>query len=37
MTNESVSFGDVMCVALVIVSCALSILAFVIGNRGGSK
>lgn len=37
MTNGSVSCDDLLCVALVIVSCALSILAFIIGNRGGSK
>ena len=37
MTNGSVSCGDVLCVALVIVSCTLSILAFIIGNRERSK
>lgn len=32
-----VSCGDVLCVALVVASCALSILAFAIGNKGGRK
>lgn len=37
MTNGSVSCGDVLCVALVVASCALSILTFAIENKGGSK
>lgn len=37
MMTGSISCGDVLCVALVVASCTLSILAFAIGNKGGSK